>query len=339
MAKVAEMTADTKAWRVIPTDMLDDFADDFVENGLKRDPTLIEPHQVWEKSANGTRETIVNRLENGAAPGMEKGDFAYGRDVLRDTFNMPKWSQYRDEGLQAVDELERWRNMWAPRVRPIVAIVDTINNPFRLFGKDRASLLIGKIFNEQGTEAWIRGQGGLDSHAALQADMEALGEGKAAVYNDGVGHAAAFGIRVYHRAGFVADLRRRLMGGDTAVRNIFGKYRPDEVLDARLSGASPGDYIAGVEEQQLHYRPLYASKGIGNEASALEEGVTQTRQRLGRWAAPPMGQKIGRDKGFGKDDMSLIHGAYYGHAMKRFSAPAPRRWLAARSRRASTTAT
>ena len=43
MAKVAEMTADTKAWRVIPTDMLDEFADDFVENGLKRDPTLIEP--------------------------------------------------------------------------------------------------------------------------------------------------------------------------------------------------------------------------------------------------------------------------------------------------------
>ena len=101
------------------------------------------------------------------------------------------------------------------------------------------------------------------------------------VYNDGVGHAAAFGIRVYHRAGFVADLRRRLMGGDTAVRNIFGKYRPDEVLEGALvRKASPGDYIGrGRGAAVALTRPLVRQQGAS--ATRLR------RWRRGMIADPP----------------------------------------------------
>ena len=297
VAKAGAIAANSRFWKAIPREVLDDVVDDVGRTAMRLG-NYDSAERAWVELGRSARSD----------PGFEMR-------VLNEVINQPKYADIRGQATDALQQMERWRTTWEPALRPLVSTVHTLNDPFRLFGKDRAAGLTGSVFNQHATEGVIRGTGSLPAHVNVQ---RLLGESEnmLAAYNRGLGTFAAFEARVYHRASLVSDLRRRLLGGDATVGDLF-KHKPDEAISARLRGSTAGDVASGLEKQALRHRQLFLATERGGEEAALQRGRADMAGRLQLMGMAPS-ESVAATARMGRDELALVDAAYFGYAMDDF---------------------
>jgi hypothetical protein len=319
LGKVATMAANAKFWQTVPRELLPKVMAEVERVGMKVG-AFDNPERVWSTLGRATRGETEQALAEGAGLATRTGRVADARNfesqVLREVMQNPEFASFRNEGGRALEYIDNWRNTWEPALRPIAGLVRTINDPFRLFGHGRAERWMNDVYSSQATEGLIRGQGGLDAHAKVQRLLGEVGETFRQRYDRGLGTYAAFEARVYHRAGLVSDLRRRILSGDGTVGDLMA-YLPDEAIRSRMNGSTAGDIASGMEKQALRYRPLYLATERGGGEAALARARVEGAQRLqmmgmAEAAATSTAAKMGRD------ELSMLDGAYFGYAMDQF---------------------
>ena len=307
-ARMGTMAANAKFWQAIPREGLDD-AMKAVERTAMRLGGHSSPDQAW--AALGRSNLTGARVRGRGV------DEAFESQVYREALNDPAMAPFRPAAEGALNYIERWRSTWEPALRPVAETVRNINDPFRLFGMGGASKAMADVFGAHATEGIIRGQGSLDAHAHVQGLLGQVPGDFLNTYNRGLGVAASFETRVFHRNGLMADLRRRIRNGDRSAFDLMNQYLPDEVLRERMAGSTAGDIATGLEKQALRYRPLYLATERGGGEAALARAREEAAGRLqmmgmGRDEATGLAAQMGRD------EISLLDLSYFGHAMDSF---------------------
>ena len=310
-AKMGTMAANAKFWQAIPQAALPDVMQ-AVERAAMRLGKFDNPDRAWAALGRtpgaGTRARAASTVDSG-----------FEARVYREALNDPALSGagFRPDAEAALGYIERWRSTWEPALRPVTETVRNLNDPFRMFGGTRVSKAQSDVFSAHATEGVIRGQGSLDAHANVQRALGAIPGNFLSLYDKGLGVAAAFETRVFHRNGLMADLRRRIRNGDASAHDLMNQYLPDDVLTARMAGSTAGDIATGLEKQALRYRPLYLATERGGDAAALTRAREEAAGRL---------QLMGMTRddatrvsgGMNRDEIALLDLSYFGHAMDRF---------------------
>lgn len=203
---------------------------------------------------------------------------------------------------------ERWAVRWEPALRPVINVVDRVNNPQRLWGKGAAGRAADTIYSTNVTEGAIRAYG-LDNHAGLVDTLGARSDEVLTRFNRGLGTYTANLARVIFRNGLVKDIRRR--GG------VPFAHDPEDIIQQRIRGATGRDIATSVEQYNLRVKPLYLATERGGAAAALERARVEAADRL-QLMGMPRDEATGLAGSMNRDQIAEIDAAYFGLATDEF---------------------
>jgi hypothetical protein len=309
-AKAATMAANTRVWSAIPMARRPAVEAAVERVGMKMGG-FADRERVWD--AIGRAQKNPETPIAGSAAAQDGG---FEMRVLNEVLNEPEFADIAPAAREQVDLVTQFRTKHEPAMRPIKSLVNTINDPFRMFGVGVGDRALGSVYDAHTTEGVIRGAGTLEAHTELQDLLGSVNADFQRTYERGLGvHTANF-ARVFFRNGLVKDLRRKARMGNLDV--IPFEYSPSEVIEARMAGAKGADIASAVEQSALRVRPQYLATEQGGAAAALDRARQQAARRL-QLMGMDEATALDLSKGMNREHASLLDASYFGYATDAFA--------------------